>query len=135
MYQNQALNLQIRTGDWESDTECNVFCIIPVPVLIQNVRFGCVLGTSLKLSMATLERIDGIETFVRQRIETERRSYEYVSKELQEAHPTVRGLSARSVRRFCVEYGIHRTSRLPDHDLDRVVASSVAKVSVITLCW
>lgn len=81
--------------------------------------------------MAAIERIDGIESFMRERIEIEKRSYEDISKELQEAHPTARGLSARSVRRFCAEYGIHKTSRLPDHVLDRVVASSVAKVSLI----
>ena len=42
-----------------------------------------------------------------------------------------RGLSERSVARFCETYtDIHATSRIPDPALDIVVRSSVAKVSI-----
>lgn len=40
-----------------------------------------------------------------------------------------RGLSERSVTRFCERYNIHVTSRVPDPALDTVVKSSVAKVT------
>jgi len=84
--------------------------------------------------MAALGTIDGIEDWLVQKIITERRSYEYVSIELQELYPTLRGLSSRSVRRFCSNSGIHATSRLTDSQLDRIVASNASKVSTVDSC-
>lgn len=40
----------------------------------------------------------------------------------------VRGLSTRSVQRYCVKKGIHKTSRLNDEDLDVAVMNATAKV-------
>ena len=80
--------------------------------------------------MAALGLIDGIETFIRQRIVVERRSYEYVSEELRQAHPTAIGISARSIRRFCADHDIHGTSRLSDNHLDEIVAASIGKVGL-----
>ena len=79
--------------------------------------------------MATMESISGIEDWLVQKIISEQQSYEHVSKELQEIYPNLRGLSSRSIRRFCENNGIHATSRLTDSQLDRVVASSAFKVS------
>ena len=52
-------------------------------------------------------------------------TYEVISVSLQRRYPSQRGLSARSVRRFCAEEGIHYRSRLSDGQLDRLVASRV----------
>lgn len=83
--------------------------------------------------MAALDSISGIRDLMVQKIIAEKQSYEYVSKELQELYPNVRGLSSRSVRRFCSRHGIHATSHLTDSQLDRVVASNASKVSTTVL--
>ena len=84
----------------------------------------------MAMALATLP---GIEDVLKQKIIVERRSYESVSEQLRTANPSMRGLSSRSIRRFCVEHGIHATSRLTDSHLDRVVATSVAKVGDLML--
>jgi len=78
--------------------------------------------------MATLEGLPGIELFIRERVERQRKTHQEVSDELVLLHPGVRGLSRMSVRRFCSEHGIHKTSRLDDHSLDRAVALNVMRV-------
>ena len=81
--------------------------------------------------MAALESIGGI---VRQKIVLERKSYSAVSEDLKQAFPSVtRGLSARSIRRFCKEQNIHVSRRLSDMLIDRVVSSSVSKVILVCL--
>ena len=85
-------------------------------------------------TMAFLSTIPGIETLLHRKVVVERKSFEIISRELQEAYPHItRGLASRSVRRFCSERGIHATSRLTDVSLDRVVATSVSKVSYLTI--
>ena len=81
---------------------------------------------SYTIAMA-LAALPGVEDFIKKVI-IERKSYKSVSEELRVANPSMRGLSSRSIRRFCTEHGIHATSRLTDSHLDRVVATSVAKV-------
>ena len=44
------------------------------------------------------------------------------------SNPGVKGLSTRSVHRFCETFKIHASSRLSSSDLDRVVSLSVNKV-------
>lgn len=83
--------------------------------------------------MATMEAIPGIELFVRTLIVHERKTHEQVSNELMRSNPGVKGLSTRSVRRFCEKFKIHASSRLSSSDLDRVVSSSVNKVRVIAI--
>lgn len=79
--------------------------------------------------MAVLKCINGIESLLRMKVENERKSYDTISFELKNEYPDLtRGLSARSIRRFCNDLNIHPTSRLPASQLDRVVSSSVAKV-------
>lgn len=77
--------------------------------------------------MATLETIPHILSFVSRRVE-ERKTHKQISEELNRLYPGIRGLSARSVRRFCDHHDIHSASLLADEDLDRVVSSSIAKV-------
>ena len=78
--------------------------------------------------MAAVEAIPGIESFVRSRIVHERKTHQQVSDELIRSNPGMKGLSTRSVRRFCEKFGIHASSRLSNSELDRVVSSSVSKV-------
>ena len=79
--------------------------------------------------MAALESIVGIVGILKEKVIGERKSYARVSEELKGSYPLLaRGLSARSVRRFCSVHAIHVSSRLSDADLDRVVSCSVAKV-------
>ena len=58
-------------------------------------------------------------------------SHKEISKRLQEILPGQRGVSKRSVRRFCSKYNIHRTSRLQKDPLRRVIASKIGQVSII----
>ena len=78
--------------------------------------------------MSTLETLPCIHALILKRVQEERKSYKQISEELKGLYPGVRGLSVRSVRRYCDRYNIHTTSLLSDDDLDRVVSSSVAKV-------
>ena len=78
--------------------------------------------------MSTLETIPGVHSLISKRVTEERKSLKQISEELKGLYPGVRGLSARSIRRFCDENNIHTTSLLSDEDLDRVVSSSIAKV-------
>jgi len=50
--------------------------------------------------MATLEGLSGIELFIREKVEGQRKTYQEVSDELVLLHPSVRSLSRISVRRF-----------------------------------
>ena len=51
-----------------------------------------------------------------------------VSHHLQAVFPGVRGLSVRSVRRFCSSRGIHQRTTMTDRELDELVRSTVACV-------
>ena len=83
--------------------------------------------------MAELGNVDGILTILQHKVTIQRKSYATISEELKRDNPHLtHGLSARSVRRFCNVHSIHATSRLVNHELNRVVASSVAKVSLIS---
>ena len=75
--------------------------------------------------MATLEGLSGIELFICEKVEGQQKTHQEVGDKLVLLHPGVRGLSRMSVRRFCSEHGIHKTSRLDDHSLGRAVALNV----------
>ena len=59
---------------------------------------------------------------------TARETYQQISQNLRQRNPSIRGLSARSVRRFCVSRGIHYRSRMNDQELDVHVALRVQTV-------
>ena len=81
--------------------------------------------------MATIAELPEIYAYMKTMVVEERRTYKDISIELRRSYPTIqRGLSERSVARFCENYNIHATSRIPDPALDTVIMSSVAKVSV-----
>ncbi len=70
-----------------------------------------------------MENVD--ETLVRQWM-NQRLSYEKISTNLKETYPNIsRGLSARSVRRYCEKIGIKRQS---DSEVDHVVGIATKEV-------
>lgn len=55
-------------------------------------------------------------------------TYQQISQDLRQRNPSIQGLSAHSVRRFCVSRGIHYRSRINDQQLDVHVALRVQTV-------
>lgn len=81
--------------------------------------------------MATIATIPGAHALVRKLVVDDRKSHRDISDELRRRYPSTRGLSARSVRRFCETHDIHSTSRVSDLELDAYVRNGVARVSVL----
>ena len=72
--------------------------------------------------------MEAYEDFIREKVEKERWTHQRVASYLQQANPAERGLSLRTVERFCTEKGISKLTPIPDDHLDRVVATSISKV-------
>ena len=71
--------------------------------------------------MSTLESLTFADPLIRDRV-LRGHSHQSIAEELQQQCPSLsRGLSTRSVRSFCSTNGIHRSSRLSAHEVDRVV--------------
>ncbi|XP_062522947.1 uncharacterized protein LOC134197618 [Corticium candelabrum] len=66
------------------------------------------------------------EDFVRKRVE-EGNSHAVISEELQTMFPGLRGLSERSVRRFCTDRGLGRRCSLTKEELERRVSDAVSE--------
>ena len=82
------------------------------------------------LEMATLAMIPGIHSLVKELIVQDRKTHQHVSDVLKRRYPMRRGLSPRSVRRFCETFNIHATSRISDCDLDASVRHCITRVSM-----
>ena len=82
-------------------------------------------------SMATLATIPGVEGYIRHSIEIRYLTHEQLSRELSARYPTVRGLSAASVKRYCLQNDIHRTARIDQQSLDRLVYLNVMRVNYV----
>ena len=77
--------------------------------------------------MAVLEELDVLR-LIQQRVNN-RSTHKAIAEELQRLFPGVyRGISARSVRRFCANYNLHGTSRLPNPALDVLIAYGIGMV-------
>lgn len=76
-----------------------------------------------------MEKTPGLYAQVQHDILEAGKTHAQIATELQARYPGERGFSARSVRRFCANYGITASSGLSDDHLDKVVASGIAKVS------
>ena len=75
--------------------------------------------------MSTLESMMFADPLIRDRV-LRGHSHQSIAQELQQQCPSLsRGLSTRSVRRFRSTNGIHRSSRLSAHEVDRVVEQYV----------
>lgn len=55
-------------------------------------------------------------------------TYSAIAAQLQQRYPTARGLSARSVRRYCNDNNISRSSRLNSSEVDDAVERAVSAV-------
>ncbi len=68
------------------------------------------------------------DQFIRSRIAAGH-TYSAISSQLQQFHPSIRrGLSARSVRRYCSRHDIRSHDHINDHELDSIVESSVFRL-------
>lgn len=77
----------------------------------------CLCNNSVKL-----EELDG---FIREKIEKDKWTHNMLKNYLQQAYPGQKGFSIRSIRRYCSENDIHRTSRLDNDDLGVVVSDAI----------
>ena len=81
--------------------------------------------------MAFLDSLPAVYPIIKKLVEEENRSHVYVSEELKKLFPCIpRGLSSRTVRRYCVSHGIYRTSRLKADTLNRVIRTNIEKVAI-----
>ena len=78
--------------------------------------------------MATLASIPGIESFIRDAVKDRRLSHEQVGIQLRTMYPNLRGLSTASVKRYCLENDIHKTARLDQPTVNRLVSLNVMRV-------
>lgn len=77
--------------------------------------------------MAQLEKL-ACEDFIASRVK-DGCTHQNIAIELQQLYPNTPGLSARSVRRFCCNNNVHRSSRLSADEVDEVVECAVSQVS------
>lgn len=66
--------------------------------------------------------------FIREAIETNKWTHKMISDYFKENYQDERGLSVRSVQRFCARKEIHKTNRISDEVLDEVVSVATKKV-------
>ena len=71
----------------------------------------------------------GVE-FVKDLVVNQRKTHSEVSLLLKEAYPDWRGLTLRSVRRFCLKNVIHVQNRLSNDELKQCTKEVVAQVGI-----
>ena len=77
--------------------------------------------------MSKLESLQ-LEYLIREKIEKEHWTHDDLSIFLKEQYPGMRGVSVRSLERFCSSKGISKTARVNTERLDEAVSDAVAKV-------
>ena len=81
--------------------------------------------------MSVLSNLLAADSIIRKMVVEEKRTLSEVCLALKESFPHLsRGFSRRSVRRYCADNGIHKTSRLQNSMLDRVVWTYILKVKL-----
>ena len=83
-------------------------------------------SASAKAMSSALSQLN-CESLVRSRVEAGV-THAAIAVELQQLHPGARGLSTRSVRRYCSDNGIHYSSRLNQEQVDQLVERAVFQV-------
>ena len=68
--------------------------------------------------------------YVKDLVVTQQKTHSEVSLLLKEAYPDRRGLSSRSVRRFCLKNGIQAQNRLSNDELEQCTKEVVARVGI-----
>ena len=98
---------------------CDSFRLVPSPLSPQTIG---------KMSSAISHL--NCHSVIRDRIEAGF-TYAAIAFELQQLHPGVSGLSARSVRRYCSDNSIHYSSCLNQEQVDQLVEQTVFQVHCI----
>jgi hypothetical protein len=78
--------------------------------------------------MAALEDLN-VGSLIRRHI-NDGKTHKDIAEELRHLFPGARGVSSRSVRRFCLKHNLHATSRLPIQALDILVGYGIGMVCV-----
>ena len=68
--------------------------------------------------------------YVKDLVVSQQKTHSEVSLLLKEAYPDRRGLSSKSVRRFCLTNGIHAQNRLSNDELEQCIKEVVARVGI-----
>ena len=76
-----------------------------------------------------MAELSEIHQFIQQKLEIEKKTYKQISEELLQLYGPTTGLSASSVKRFCVAHDFHRTSRFSTREFEVVLRCAVAHVS------
>lgn len=83
------------------------------------------ISSCLSYTMAQLKQF---EDFIRDKIEKEQWTHEQLSRYFSAKYPGERGFSIRTVRRFCAEKNISKTTKLCDADVDECISEAIAQV-------
>ena len=81
----------------------------------------------MQCKMSALEEL-GLLPLVKKRIKSGF-THKTIVEELRAAYPGVRGISLRSLKRFCAAHDLHATSRCSDPALDVLIAYGIGLVS------
>lgn len=81
--------------------------------------------------MAVSLSLDVLEDVIREKIEEKRWTHSQLSEFLLSNYPLARGVSVRSIRRFCTLRNIHKTSRPSTNDLNQAVLNAISEVSAV----
>jgi len=79
-------------------------------------------------TLSILDEVVGLKSFIQVKLVEERLTYQELSKVLQEMFPGQKGLSTRTLQRYCSCEGIQKTSKLSDNDLDRAIKEAISEV-------
>ena len=79
--------------------------------------------------MAALEELEDMKAVIEEKL-SQGLTYVDISRQIQEQYPNVKGFSIRSIERFCASHGLHKTSRLSQHELQKVVTTAVHQVCI-----
>jgi len=82
----------------------------------------------MRSHVCNMAALNEFEDFVREKIEVEKFTHKKLSEMLQQVFPGDRGFSVRSIKRFCNENSIRKTTSLDNQELDEVVAQAVTQV-------
>ena len=78
------------------------------------------------VAMAMLEEL-GCESFISSKVK-HGHTHKQIALELKQLYPGHSGLSSRSIRRFCCEKNIHKSSQLNGSEIDTVIEQAVSQV-------
>ncbi len=81
--------------------------------------------------MCSLEDIPDVGSVISCWVQQEGKTFQEISNLLKQMYPRKRGLSVRTVKRFCSLHGIHKRLGLSDDQVDRVVKNAINKVSFV----